>query len=505
MKHFGLFLRAFPVFLICCLYGGPAAGATLPLAPRPASALTGTEIYNIIDSMSVTQREEFIYQQVVSGNVPSFMRELVPITVTETISGTPHTAVYHVTPDYMAVGSDDDFFRMPMSADLAQWVADFAGCNLPTRKMVNDIYTRSAVKLAPTFFSPNDYDIMSVEIFWQHNQRIETARAGQQLGLLVGGIKKDVCVTPEIDNRPAPRRVAIYGWHQLNGVPIQPLSLVHEYTYSDYSHGIRLILQEMTVDGAAATVAGVIGDPVLWPLLTDEGANDNARYPSPAPPAEPPRFPLADSFPSTGRQLSFWTDRFTANNVVAFSPASPGGDGYAMLVRDASGGIDTARLGTGLEEDYFVQADIYCLYRPELASDGSDRAGIFLRDDGSGLFTGASGGGVPGNCYGMVFQSNNGQIWCFKTVGGLIADLNPAPVYRPSTAWRKMRVEAEGNVLRFLLDDDLILQTTDDTFTRGQFGVGYQEIFGTNSNLIGTYADNFLADELPVTDYWFLY
>ena len=50
-----------------------------------------------------------------------------------------------MTPDYLAVGSDDDFFRMPMTPVLGQQLADLTGCSLPTRKMVAAIYAQAAV------------------------------------------------------------------------------------------------------------------------------------------------------------------------------------------------------------------------------------------------------------------------------------------------------------------------------------------------------------------------
>ena len=42
-----------------------------------------------------------------------------------------------VMPDYLAVGSDDDFVRMPMRPQTAQQIADAFGCVLPTRKIVD--------------------------------------------------------------------------------------------------------------------------------------------------------------------------------------------------------------------------------------------------------------------------------------------------------------------------------------------------------------------------------
>ena len=55
-----------------------------------------------------------------------------------------------------------------------------------------------------------------------------------------------------------PGHVAIYGWHRTNGEPIQPLYLGHSAGYADYSHGIRLIQQQMILNGTETAVAEVL-------------------------------------------------------------------------------------------------------------------------------------------------------------------------------------------------------------------------------------------------------
>jgi len=42
--------------------------------------------------------------------------------------------------------------------------------------------------------------------------------------------------------------VAIYGWHKLDGKPIQPLYTGHVDWYVDYSHGIRLVSRTIYID-----------------------------------------------------------------------------------------------------------------------------------------------------------------------------------------------------------------------------------------------------------------
>lgn len=263
--------------------GGTAAQGqpVLPLPPRVADAPTGSEFYQQILPLNKSAREQAIINEVARGNVPPFWRTFLPITAT----ANGRTVTYWVAPDYVAIGSDTDFFRMPMSAPLAQQVVEIMGCSLPTRKMVNDVYTAATVKLAPHPFSPDTYDIDSVEVFWLSQQAIETQRAGQPLGAIVGGTKKDVVVTAQLPLRPPPPRVTIYGWHQLNGQPIQPLSLVHGASYEDYSHGIRAVWNTVTITEGIGerTVPAVLADATLASLLSDEGAFTSSTYPVPNP------------------------------------------------------------------------------------------------------------------------------------------------------------------------------------------------------------------------------
>ena len=83
--------------------------------------------------------------QVKAGNVPPFLRKLLPVDVA---AGTVK-ASYFVAPDYLAIGSDDDFFLTPLTPLTAQAIADRLDCVLPTPKMVDDIYANATVKLKP--------------------------------------------------------------------------------------------------------------------------------------------------------------------------------------------------------------------------------------------------------------------------------------------------------------------------------------------------------------------
>ena len=76
-----------------------------------------------------------------------------------------------------------------------------------------------------------------------------------------------------------PNRVAIYGWHTLDGKPIQPVYAGHVNWYVDYSHGIRLIYERIKVNGKWMHYTELAKHPVLFRLLTDEPSFSFIRYP----------------------------------------------------------------------------------------------------------------------------------------------------------------------------------------------------------------------------------
>ena len=56
-------------------------------------------------------------------------------------------ATIFVMPEYLAIGSDSDFLRIPMNLHTATAVADRFGFVLPTKKMVDAIYDQSTFSL----------------------------------------------------------------------------------------------------------------------------------------------------------------------------------------------------------------------------------------------------------------------------------------------------------------------------------------------------------------------
>ncbi len=253
----------------------------LPLPSRPANAPTGSEFAARVTSVELNAREREIYSQILAGNVPSFLRKLAPVHVSNVKDGRTNSATFYAAPDYLAIGSDDDYFLMPISPNVAQRIADALDCSLPTRKMVNDIYAAAVVKLTPVPMTPGP-TMTTMPVFSNHNAIVKSQRAEHlaknPLGALVAGHQKDVVIASGLAT--AHGKVAIYGWHQPNGKPIQPLYLQHAAFWVDYSQCIRLVQNKITVDGKSKTIAEVLADPGLADLLSDEGTVSESRYPT---------------------------------------------------------------------------------------------------------------------------------------------------------------------------------------------------------------------------------
>jgi hypothetical protein len=245
----------------------------LMIPPRQDNALTGSQFMQMVKDMTFEQREIEIYNQISIGNIPEFLRTLTKITSEfQDAEGINHICTYEVMPDYLAIGSDEDFCRIPMGPVTAQRLADLFGAVLPTSKLVDDIYKNALVKLEPVPFAPVGNENTLVTKFIEHNKAIENQwlASGGALGQLVGGIKKDVVLSNKIFDSTKNNRVVIYGWHQLNGLPIQPLTNVHINSYVDYSHGIRLLNQEMLLDGETVNIKSILTDPILFKVISDE-------------------------------------------------------------------------------------------------------------------------------------------------------------------------------------------------------------------------------------------
>lgn len=243
--------------------------------PERRSSTTGNDFYHQAFAMKWAARDSFAVKEILAGNVPSFLKEFVPVNVSiiDSTSGKTISATYYVAPDYLSVGTDNDWARINITPYAAQRIADSFQCFLPTRKMSDDIYKTATVKLEPVpMYAFRD----STPTMWHHHLIIEGQRKGRKG--LIAGIQKDVVISGKVSRDTKPQRVAIYGWHKLDGKPIQPLYTGHIYWWVDYSQGIRLVYRKIKVEGKWMDYIDVLKDPRLQKLLCDEEFCDFYRY-----------------------------------------------------------------------------------------------------------------------------------------------------------------------------------------------------------------------------------
>lgn len=251
---------------------GQLAGA---IPDRPARAPGGTEVMKRLLNASGPERDAAVVEEILSGNLPAFLRHLAPVTLEgRTGEGEIVRVTICVTPEYLAVGDDADFVRVPMGLAAAARVADRLGFILPTPRMVDAIYAQADIRLRPSPMKPGR-QMSSTRYLLEHNRTVDAQRRRFGIGptALTAGNKKDIVLTRRLLSHPG--RVAIYGWHRANGRPIQPLSTVHGAAYADYSHGVRLVSTTAYVDGRPVPIDRIMRDPQLAGILSGEGPIEN--------------------------------------------------------------------------------------------------------------------------------------------------------------------------------------------------------------------------------------
>ncbi|MBV6636957.1 MAG: hypothetical protein KI788_13765 [Mameliella sp.] len=254
----------------------PVSGAacntrlTRAMPNRRGSAKGGNAVMAGLMRTSGTERDRLVAREILAGNMPSFLQDLVPVEVSgRARDGSPIRITFCATPDYLAVGSDRDFVRVPMGLPAAMQIAGRFDMMLPTRRMVDQIYRAADTRVAPKPMTPGP-QMSSTDYLVRHNRTVEGQLRGASVaGHLTSGHKKDLVLTNRLSSNRG--RVAIYGWHRTNGKAIQPLSTVHGATYADYSHGVRLISQTAYLNGRPVRLADLMADPDYASLISDEG------------------------------------------------------------------------------------------------------------------------------------------------------------------------------------------------------------------------------------------
>lgn len=267
--------------LMAMSVGMPVSGQTLELPPRATDAPTGREVAAMVRTVELEAREDRIFTEIAKGNIPESFRTLMPVQVTRQLDGREYRVTFWATADYLGVGSEEDAFYAPLSPQTAQRVADLVGASLPTPFMVDAIWEAASTQLEPAPIPPSS-EMTTVAVFEDHNRAVRsqlTALLSRPNGIMAGH-KKDVVIAGALAEFPG--KVAIYGWHEASAEPIQPLYTGHTDRWVDYSHGIRLVHREVSIDGVMHDLVDVLRDESLAALLSDEGVIAEPCYPTSA-------------------------------------------------------------------------------------------------------------------------------------------------------------------------------------------------------------------------------
>ena len=248
------------------------------LIPQPSSIITGSEFISNNLNNSISDREKNILQAFLDGQIPNFLRNFAPVEVTDG----KNKITYLTFKDFLSIGTDEDYVRMPMSAKTAQTIADQYDCTLITKKMSKDIWESAINQLEPIPWGPPyDASMYSTYRYNEHNNRINNQITKLDLNKFdfVAGHKKDVVISNHLAPNNPNKKVCIYGWFHLNGEPIQGENYFsHELTYQDYAHGIRLVCNDVIVNDEPYKIQEVFIDKNLCNLLNDSGPLKFLRY-----------------------------------------------------------------------------------------------------------------------------------------------------------------------------------------------------------------------------------
>ncbi len=263
----------------------------LKIPERPKDAPTGSQFMAELDEIDKTpglstiqkwgREQQRVVEELSRGNIPPFLFQFKEVTV----EANGHTATIKVMPDYLSVGTNDDFVRVPMNGLIAKFVAEKYDCILPTEKLVDDIEANATIvpffaygQIAQNIGVPFDgksQPYMATPAFYRgQNDMIQKYNPQG----LIAGEKKDVIYSNNdaTNLMQHPNWLSIYGGRFENSSRVQPNNTggFHPFDYWDYSQGGRLISKNMIVDGKPMRAEDVLSNPDLAPLLNRNGVMD---------------------------------------------------------------------------------------------------------------------------------------------------------------------------------------------------------------------------------------
>lgn len=234
----------------------------LNLPKRPQNALDGSQFMEKVlgvdlekfkknprqlGSLSKIERENAILEQIELGNIPDFLRRPKAVIIKGPDGGEVKT---YVMPDYIAIGSNEDFVRLPLSPIIAQALAQKYGFSLPTKTIVEETYQQAGKRVVgPSYSHPAEFQINSAFLdsagfYLRSDQDIKAQLQGVPLGTLVAGGKKELVVSPFVSGRQASEAIDFYGLYGTDGIPIQRTpghGRECGYRHTEYALGVRFV------------------------------------------------------------------------------------------------------------------------------------------------------------------------------------------------------------------------------------------------------------------------
>lgn len=241
-------------------------------------------------------RDQWILDQIKAGN---FNYKTTDITLTDAAG---NQLVVRVFNDALKVHD----VRINVSAKLAQQIADYLHCMLPTAKLVDAIWANRSTTLKP----------MPRAITSKTQAMIDqSARIDKALGIgaadvpdsIVSTVGKDWVstnkivvveggiVSPKLNKTTKQPAACNYGWIfdgatfdgkkweatvSLPGVRlIQGMGTAHDYSHTDYSQNLRLVARQCWLNGVEMDLASLVMDPAYAGLVSTEGALATWRQP----------------------------------------------------------------------------------------------------------------------------------------------------------------------------------------------------------------------------------
>ena len=231
--------------------------------PLSTGSNTGAQLANRVSDLQGARRDDVLVNDFLCGRTPQKLKRLQAVK----LNHRGDLITLCVSPDYLSFGVNEDSIRFPLGLPAALEVLGNSGFILPTPKIVDLIYDQSINKIAPSFMTPGP-QMESTNYVKRHNNTIDGQLSNLDFGLTAGH-KKDVVISNRLLRRP--NRIAIYGWHRLNGSPIQSLSTVHHDNYGDYSQGVRLVSAKAFLNNQLVSLKDLLLDSDYASALSYEG------------------------------------------------------------------------------------------------------------------------------------------------------------------------------------------------------------------------------------------